>query len=137
MRLTTFILTAFLALALFSITASASAEDILASGSSWDKVGQRTSGDWAIVARDGAFYIELGENFATRSAPDLKIFLSTEDAATRNNRNGLENTTFVAELTSSSGAQSYRLPDNLDPADFTSLIIYCQAFSKFWAASAI
>lgn len=137
MKFTALILSALLTLMSFGIASSASAEEVLASGSSWDKVGQRTSGSWAIVERDGTFYIELGDDFATRGAPDLKIFLSTEDAATRTNRNGLQNTTFVAKLDASSGAQSYPLPAGLDPADFNSLIIYCQAFSKFWAASAI
>ncbi len=109
----------------------------IASGSGWDKVGKKTSGSWSVIEEDGVFYVELGDDFKTRNAPDLKIYLSTADATSLNNNNGIDEAVFISKLTSNKGAQRYALPDGVLPYDFTSLVIYCEAFSKFWAASTL
>lgn len=136
----TFTKTFLAALALLFTTLlapAAFAGETIASGSEWENVGKRTSGDWAIVEKDGKYYVELGDSFKTRNAPDLKIYLSKEEAGSLGDKNGLQNTVFIAELSANKGAQSYELPEGVTPADFESLVIYCEAFSKFWAATSI
>ncbi|MEM6626960.1 MAG: DM13 domain-containing protein [Pseudomonadota bacterium] len=111
------------------------AETTVYAGSDWTNVKQKTQGDWSVVERDGAFFVELGESFKARKAPDLKIFLSKADADTRKNKNAIEDAVFVAKLTSHKGAQSYQLPADVNPADFKTLIIHCEQYTKLWAAT--
>jgi len=133
-------LTAALALAFaaplaLSVQAPALAEDAVLYAGGWTNVKQKTSGGWRIVERDGATYIEFDDAFKTRGAPDLKVFLSTEDAATRTNRNALENAVLIGELKSTKDAQSYRTPDGVTVSDYATLLIHCEQYTKFWAAS--
>lgn len=130
-------LTALVAALLLGFALTPTAAGTFAEGFGWTTVKQKTSGDWAIIQEDGRYYVTLGDNFSARNAPDLKIFLSTESANDRNNRNGLDGATFIAKLDSVSGAQRYALPEGVDPADFASLIIYCEQFSKLWAATTL
>ncbi|MEM1104646.1 MAG: DM13 domain-containing protein [Pseudomonadota bacterium] len=127
-----------LTLAAFALFAAPSAfaqdaETLYAGG--WTNVKQKTSGDWAVVKRGESYFIEFGEDFRTRRAPDLKVFLSTEDASTRGNRNALDNAVFIGELQATRGAQSYELPADVDPADYATILIHCEQYTKFWAAS--
>ncbi|MEL7028036.1 MAG: DM13 domain-containing protein [Pseudomonadota bacterium] len=126
---------AALAVTFFSAAPSALAEETVLYEGGWTNVKQRTSGNWQVVERDGQTYIEFDDAFKTRRAPDLKVFLSTEDAATRANRNALDNAVFIGELQSAKGAQSYLVPDGVDVSQFSTLLIHCQQYTKFWAAS--
>lgn len=111
-----------------------SSSQALPAGVRWTNSLKRTSGSWAFVQKADGLYVALGENFKTRNAPDLKLYLSTKDAASRTDSNGLEGTLFIADLASNKGAQSYKLPAEVDLDDFVSLMIYCEQYSKFWAA---
>jgi hypothetical protein len=109
--------------------------EILASGS-WDNQEYSIAGDWRIENRADGTYLVLSDEFRTRRGPDLKIFFhaSAADDVTGNNAaDGF----FLTELDSNRGGQEYRLPEDFDLADYASVVIHCERFSKLWGAGAL
>lgn len=90
-------------------------------------------GTWMIETREDGRYLELSEDFRTRRGPDLKIFFSTDSADNVTGDNAADGF-FLTALDSNRGAQEYRLPDDLDLADYASVVIHCERFSKLWGA---
>ncbi|MEM1398017.1 MAG: DM13 domain-containing protein [Pseudomonadota bacterium] len=116
--------------------AAEAGETVIASGT-WSKVSFKSSGQWSIVERDGKRYIELSDDFRTRNAPDLKIFLSPKAAGSLDGKNATDGSFRVAELSSNKGGQSYELPDDLDLSAYETVIIHCEAYSKLWSVSSL
>lgn len=114
--------------------AAQESETVLHSGE-WSKVSFKASGTWRIVQKDAKRFIELSSDFKTRNAPDLKIFLSSAPADTLTGRNATDSSVLVSELNSNRGAQRYELPEDLDLADFSSIMIHCERYTKLWSVS--
>ncbi|MEL6360890.1 MAG: DM13 domain-containing protein [Pseudomonadota bacterium] len=112
------------------------AETVVASGS-WTKKSFKSNGTWQIVERADGHYVVLDDDFKTRRAPDLKIFLSPNSAASLSGSNATDGSVLVAELSSNSGAQEYKIPEGTDLTAFQTILIHCQAFSKLWSVAAI
>ena len=127
-------ITALAFAALLTLGAVASADEMAPKGS-WTKKNYSVSGEWSIVTKGDGTYVMLDENFKTRSAPDLKIFLSKKAAGDLTNRNATDGATRVVKLDSAKGAQAYKLPAGLDLSEFQSILIHCERFSKLWAVS--
>ncbi len=108
----------------------------LASGA-WTKKTQNSRGAWSIVEENGEISIRLDDDFSTRGAPDLKLFLSPLSVGDVRNGNAVDGSLFIAELSSNKGAQSYTLPAGVDLADYKSVLIHCQQFTKLWSAGAL
>ncbi|MEO1366907.1 MAG: hypothetical protein AAFX50_06990, partial [Acidobacteriota bacterium] len=51
------------------------ADAVLAEGATWDKRTSKITGEWKIVQRGDRLYLQLGDDFKTKKAPDLKAFL--------------------------------------------------------------
>ena len=101
----------------------------------WTKKSFKSAGDWSIVKKDGKMFVQLSDDFRTRNAPDLKIFLSPHAAADATGKNATEGAVLVAPLSSNSGGQTYEIPAGVDLANFSSILIHCEAYSKLWSAS--
>jgi len=110
------------------------AETVLHSGE-WSKASFKSSGTWQIVERDGSRFVELSSDFKTRNAPDLKIFLSSQPSDSLTGKNATDSAILISELESNRGGQSYELPADLDLADFSSIMIHCEQYSKLWSVS--
>ncbi len=125
-------------LALLSLAAitTAYAEDAALSGD-WTKKSYSIRGNWSIVTTDEGRFLELDDAFKTRNAPDLKLFLSTLPADSVTSRNAVSHGTLIAPLKSNKGTQRYKLPDGVDLADYESLVLHCERFSKLWGVSAL
>lgn len=108
--------------------------NVLHSGE-WERKTQRSAGTWKIYEEGGKTYVSLSEEFRTRNAPDLKIFLSPLAAGETNGRNATDGSLLVAPLKSNRGAQTYELPDSVDLAAYKSILIHCEEFSKLWSAA--
>ena len=121
---------ALLLLLLLSAASTSQQED--ASGS-WQKKNFAASGTWTLDA--AARTLTLSSDFATKDAPDLKLFLSPLGVGEVNNSNATQGAVLIAALRSHRGAQTYRLPDGVDLGDFRSLLIHCERYSKLWAAT--
>ena len=101
----------------------------------WIKKKQKIAGEWLIEIRSGEAYLVLGEDFKTRSAPDLKFVLSKTSVEDVNSKNALDGSLFVANLKSPSGEQIYKLPSNFD--EYSTLLLHCEKYTKLWGAASI
>ena len=99
----------------------------------WDIQKKRISGTWSIVEKDDGRYVVLSDDFKTRRAPDLKIFLSMHAAKDVTKRNATAGT-FVGELKSAKGGQSLRIPEGVNLEDFSSLVLHCEQYTVLWGA---
>ncbi|MEL6112824.1 MAG: DM13 domain-containing protein [Pseudomonadota bacterium] len=118
------------------VPADAASTTTLASGV-WTKKSFRVSGDWSIYEKDGQTFIELSDDFKTKNAPDLKIFLSPKSVDSVNGRNATEGSVLIAPLTSNKGGQVYLVPSSVDINDYASILIHCEAYSKLWSAASL
>ena len=89
------------------------------------------SGSWSITGNT----LTISDDFKTKSAPDLNIFLSTAPLSQLNGRNATRNATLVSPLASASGGQQYQLPAGIDLSQFQTIIIHCEAYSKLWGGA--
>ena len=107
---------------------------VLASGS-WTKKKFKSSGTWSIYEQGGKSFVKLSSDFKTRKAPDLKIFLSPLAAADTNGKNATDGSVMVSPLTANSGEQVYEIPEGVNIANYQSILIHCEAYSKLWSAA--
>ncbi len=115
-------------------TVAAKASELLFSGV-WTKKSFKSSGTWEIFSEGGNTFVKLSADFRTRKAPDLKLFLSPLAAKDANGRNAANGSVLIAPLTSNTGEQVYEIPDAVDFANFKSILIHCEAYSKLWSAA--
>ncbi|MEM9469934.1 MAG: DM13 domain-containing protein [Pseudomonadota bacterium] len=124
-------LIALLTVLIFSMTPNVFAQTT----NGWQNQHTKVKGTWSIEQRADGNYVTLSDDFKTRNAPDLKIFLSKNNADSLTGSNATNNSVLVAKLSSSKGAQSYKIPENINVADYESLLIHCEQYSKLWAAT--
>lgn len=114
-------LAAGLAVTLAPLPAALRAQDftIVRQGSFAGESGHVTSGAAAIVERGGRHFVSLGTDFTFDGAPDPKVALGSD---------GYRADTLLGPLASNSGAQSYALPEGVDPEEFNEVWIWCEEF---------
>ena len=108
-----------------------------AQSGTWTKKSYSISGKWEIVKEGKQYKLKLESGFKTRSAPDLKLFLSKKPLASLNNRNATQGAVLIAKLKSPKGSQEYVLPAGVDPSQYKTLILHCQKFSKLWGGATL
>ncbi len=118
----------------------ASAGQVLADGAavadgSWTKKTQSASGTWKIEDVGGVLKLTVSDDFKTKKAPDLKIFLSPLSAAEAQNKNATSESLFVAELPKFSGGFEVTLPAGTELDDYNSVLIHCEKYTKLWVAA--
>lgn len=119
-------------LRLLTLVALISASSVFAADNSgtWTKKAQKIAGTWSVT--DGQLTLT---DFSTRSAPDLKIFLSPITVGKLTNKNATDGAILVASLKSNKGDQSYSLPPDIDLTAYKSIIIHCKKYTKLWGAA--
>ena len=103
----------------------------------WTKGNYKIAGAWKIIEKDGKRKVVLGDDFKTRNAPDLKIFLSPLPLAEIGDRNALKGAVLVSPLDRAKGAQSYDIGSDVELGDYQTVIIHCERFSKYWGGAAL
>jgi hypothetical protein len=97
-----------------------------------------TSGTVKLVRlADGSHVVRL-ENLDTSNGPDLRVWLT--DAPVKEGRAGwhvFDDGAYVSlgKLKGNKGSQNYPLPADVDPADFTSVSIWCDRFDVSFGAA--
>jgi Electron transfer DM13 len=85
---------------------------------------------------DGARVLRF-EDFGVTNGPDLYVYLSGHPAP-RDSGQLHEGAAFeVARLKGNVGNQNYELPADLDLSGFSSVVIYCKAFSTVFSTAAL
>lgn len=119
-----------------SNVATATEVNVLHSGE-WTNLGYNAKGTWRIVEEGGQKFVELDDNFKTRSGPDLKLFLTPATVDRVSGRTATDGAVRVAELDSNRGAQRYAIDADVNLSDYQSIIIHCERFSKLWVGSSL
>ena len=83
--------------------------------------GYSTEGTAVLDPQSGAPTLSFGQDFQAQSGPGLYVYLSPEERGVAGGVN-------LGELTSTSGAQSYEIPNTVNTDNFNFVIIYCQPF---------
>ncbi len=94
-------------------------------------------GSWKIEKIDGKTYVVMGEDFKTKKAPDLKIYLSKlnyKDIDADNASNS-DTSVFVAQLDSYKGSKKYLVPSNINISDYKTILVHCKKYAKYWGGS--
>ena len=128
-------------MAAFTVFAVASSGNAFAEKTAKEKTGQwikkqyPTKGNWKIVNEAGVNYLELSKDFATKNAPDVKIFISKKDASSITHKNATEGTVIarVKKTKSNGEAQRFEIPKNIDPSQYKSLALQCEKYSVLFA----
>jgi hypothetical protein len=94
-------------------------------------------GGITVEQRGSQTVIVFSEDFRTRSGPDLKVFLSRNDVASSTGTNATSQSIKLGVLKDNHGAQEYVLPEGVNIADFNSVLVHCEAFSKLWGGADI
>ena len=92
-------------------------------------------GNWQIVKENGQTIFRLSDNFKTKNGPDLKLFLSRKSVNQVTGKTATDNAVKLSVLKSSKGSQDYIIPANIDLAQFSSILIHCEAYSKLWGGA--
>lgn len=103
-------------LVLAGLTVAAVA-DVVKLGDIKGKRVKWTQGSVVITGNPGNYRIQLGSNFKTKQAPALFVYLGHAKP-----------TAEIGALKALNGAQSYRLPADIDPNKFSRLFIYCKPY---------
>lgn len=92
-------------------------------------------GQVKIVKNDnGKFSVELSD-FSSTSGPDLKVFLVAGSGLKDGKDVIAGKHVNLGALKSTSGAQSYELPDGVNPADFGSVAIFCEKYTVLFSSA--
>ncbi|AZQ38421.1 electron transporter [Streptomyces cyaneochromogenes] len=88
---------------------------------------------------DGTHVVRL-EDLDTSNGPDLRVWLT--DAPVKEGRGGWRvfddgEHVSLGRLKGNKGSQNYRLPDDIDPARFTSVSIWCDRFDVSFGAAGL
>ena len=119
-------------LSTFALAAAAQAQ--LQEGS-WTGKSSTIKGGWSIVEENGKHFVLLNDDFSTKKAPDLKLFLSPLSLEKLSNSNATTGSVLIAKLGSHKGAQRYEIPGGVDLSKFQSLIVHCEKYSKLWGGA--
>ena len=118
----------------FTFMGNVHAEKQISQGG-WSSVGYAINGGWKLIERDNNNFIVFDENFSTKRGPDLKVFLSKKPIAKLRGRNVVSTSVKLSELQSNKGAQEYKIPEDVNLSDFTSVVIHCEAYSHLWGGA--
>lgn len=95
----------------------------------------KVKGTWSIETRADGAYLVISDDFKTRRAPDLKFFLSKNNYDQVTGDNATQGAVLVSALSSTKGAQSYKIPKDVSLADYQSLVLHCEQYGKLWAST--
>jgi hypothetical protein len=96
----------------------------LASGS-FRSVAHSGRGNVAVIRLASAKRVVTLTDFATESGPDLRLYVSTRDPA----HGGLGDFKDLGALKGNKGNQQYHLPSGLDLRRYSTVVVWCRAFS--------
>lgn len=106
-------------------------------GGSFVKKSFSIKGDWQVVQENGQTIIRFSDDFKTKSGPDLKVFLSPQSIAAVNGDTAIDGAVLLGVLKNKKGGQDYVVPEGVDLANFGSVLVHCEKYSKLWGGGAL
>lgn len=114
-----------------SSTATISVSAELPSGT-FIKKKKKLKGAWEVVQRGDKTFIVFGDDFRAANGPDLKIFLSPKTVSDVTGKTAINGALNIGELKATKGAQEYEVPAGVNLADYSSVLVHCEAYSVLW-----
>lgn len=111
--------------------------EVVARGSKWTKKDRKIRGHWEIAKVGERHVLRFGEDFDTKNGPDLKVILTPHAISAASSDNALQGGRVVAALKDDEGSQSYDLGAGFKLADYRSVLIHCEQYSKLWGGAAL
>lgn len=93
----------------------------IASGTFSGRTDHITTGSVSIVKNETGYQLVFADNFSLDGAPDPIVGFG--------NNGQFELDTKLGALTKKTGRQTYQLPADFSPAQFTEVYVYCEKFS--------
>ena len=100
-------------------------ENVQVASGSFRSVAHDGRGDAAVVRLAGGKRVVTLTDFETSSGPDLRLYVSTGDPAD----GGLGAFKDLGALKGNKGNQQYELPRGLDLGRYSTVVVWCRAFS--------
>ncbi|NET81622.1 MAG: DM13 domain-containing protein [Moorea sp. SIO1F2] len=85
-----------------------------------------TQGMVSLVTDNGQRYLKFDETFKTDNGPDLMVLLHRQTVPKSYSKENYES---LGPLQQVSGTQGYRIPADVNPEDFSSVVIWCRKFN--------
>jgi hypothetical protein len=101
----------------------------------WTQKGSAIAGSWSIVEEGGKRFVVLDDEFKTKRAPDLKIFLSPLSLKEVDGSNATDGALLISALKSHRGAQRYAIEPDVALSKYASIVIQCDKYSKLWGGA--
>lgn len=95
--------------------------EVIGFGSFQSNSSYTVTGNFQIITENGVTSIILDDSYAAGGVPDLVIYLSNQ--TTTNN-----GASFISEDITSSGGQSFIIPDSINPDDYQNVLLFCRNF---------
>ena len=89
------------------------------------------------MKENGQTIVRFSDDFKTKNGPDLKIFLSPQSIEQVNGETAIDGAVLLGELKSKKGSQDYVVLAGVNLADFSSVLIHCEAYSILWGGGAL
>jgi len=112
-------------------TASVTVAAELPSGN-FIKKKKKLKGAWEVVQRGDKTFIVFGDDFRAANGPDLKIFLSPSTVSDVTGKTAVNGSLNIGELKATKGTQEYEVPAGVNLADYSSVLVHCEAYSILW-----
>ncbi len=103
----------------------------------WTKKTASISGSWSIVEEGGSRFLVLSDDFKTKKAPDLKLFLSSRDLSAIDGSNATDHAVLIGKLKTARGGQRYLIQDSIDLDERSTLLLQCEKYAKLWGGATI
>lgn len=108
--------------------ADSTVETVVYRGEFRGVAGHQAGGEYQVLERDGRWVIRMTESFTSEKVPDGHVYLS-------NHAESLGRDAYhVNRLIRRQGEQEYPLPEDVDPAAFKFLLVWCVRFDVGVAA---
>jgi len=96
------------------------------------KKKKKLKGAWEVVQRGDKTFIVFGDDFRAANGPDLKIFLSPKTVSDVTGKTAINGALNIGELKATKGTQEYEVPAGVNLADYSSVLVHCEAYSVLW-----
>ena len=67
----------------------------------------------------------------------MKVFLSPQSIDAVNGKTAIDGAVLLGVLQNKKGGQDYIVPEGVDLANFGSVLVHCEAYSKLWGGGAL
>ena len=102
---------------------------------SFVRFNKKLSGDVTVLQRDGRTVLRFSDDFRASRGPDLKIFLSPQSLDAVSGETAVDGAVRLGELKTNKGVQEYVLPEGVNLAEFSSVLVHCEQFSVLWGGA--